>query len=89
MNDISPRFFNQVSQLAHVSTTYAIAFTCGHRWGARGLISSSVIIFAYALVHEFIWDPRMENMATRGSDLEDFLYLCAGPILAALIWSIP
>jgi hypothetical protein len=86
MNDtISPAFFNFVSQAAHCATTYAITFTVYAKWGFDGWIISAILVLIYAAIHEFIWDPREENAATRGSDVEDFSFLVAGPLLALVI----
>ena len=41
---------------------------------------SAVVYITYAAIHEFYWDSRHENAATRGSDLKDFAYLVAGGI---------
>ena len=43
---------------------------------------------AYAAVHEFWYDPRYENPVTRGSDLEDFLFLAAGGAAAVVAYAI-
>jgi hypothetical protein len=37
-----------------------------------------VLCLVYAGVHEFFWDPKEENAATRGSDLQDFCFLALG-----------
>ena len=84
-NTIDPKFFNFVSQVAHCSTTYAISLTFYARWGFYGWIFAAVTILAYAAVHEFWYDVHYENPATRGSDLEDFIFLVLGPVLALLI----
>jgi hypothetical protein len=82
---IAPKFFNQVAQIAHVSTMYAINLTLAlpllwfHHW-----IWDIVVVLlcaVYASWHEFIYDPRNENDATRGSDLEDFGFLMLGVLV--------
>jgi len=84
-NQIDPKFFDQVAQIAHFSTTYAICFTFAAfgslRWALLMLLACTV----YGLIHEFVWDPREENAITRGSDLKDFLYLMGGAINGFLL----
>jgi hypothetical protein len=84
-NAIDPRFFNFVSQVAHCAATYAITFTLYALWGFEAWFIGCALVIFYAAWHEFWYDPRYENLATRGSDLEDFLFLVSGPIIAFLI----
>ncbi len=82
---IDPKFFDQVSQFAHFFTMYSLALTLGligKRTGhALICFALSVVVYiTYAAIHEFYWDPRHENEATRGSDLKDFVFLVAGGI---------
>jgi hypothetical protein len=86
MNDtISPAFFNFISQVAHCATTYAITFTIYAKWGFHGWLIGAIGVLLYAAVKEFWYDAKYENAATRGSDLEDFSFLVAGPLLALVI----
>lgn len=87
-NVVDPKFFNQVAQIAHFSTMYAIVFTIGKFWHWRGVIVAAILCVVYAAVHEFWYDPRYENPVTRGSDLEDFLFLVAGVAAAILVFAI-
>lgn len=87
-NVIDPKFFNLVSQIAHFATMYAIVLSIGKFWHWRGVIVAAVICVAYAAIHEFWYDPRYENPVTRGSDLEDFLFLVAGVAAAIVVFAI-
>lgn len=80
---IDPKFFDLISQIAHFFTMYSLALTLGLIGKRTGhmllfLTLSMVVYIAYAAIHEFYWDPRHENAATRGSDLKDFAFLIAG-----------
>jgi len=87
-NTINPAFFNFVAQVAHFSATYAITLTLmlwtqvrqKHRW-----LLVFLLILAYACFHEFWYDPRFENVVTRGSDIEDWSFLVAGSFVAEVI----
>jgi len=83
-NLISPKFFNQVSQIAHFFTTYAITLTM---WLLNWKLGVTAFLgcICYAVGHEFWWDPTHENAATRGSDFEDFFWLCAGAFVALFV----
>jgi hypothetical protein len=85
-NGIDPKFFNQVAQIAHTSTTFGISYLVTTKFGWWGFLASAVGVVAYAAWHEFIHDPEAENAATRGSDLQDFCFLCLGPVIAALMY---
>ena len=78
-NAIDPRFFNLVSQIAHFFTTYGLTFTA---WMFKWQVGIGVALscVAYAALHEFWYDPRYENPATRGSDFEDFFWLIFGTL---------
>jgi hypothetical protein len=85
---IDPKFFDQVAQIAHIATTFGIAYVAVTKFGWWGLLVATVGILIYASWHEFIHDPEKENAATRGSDLEDFLFLVGGPVLAAIVHAL-
>jgi hypothetical protein len=87
-NVIDPKFFNLVSQIAHFSTMYGIVLSFGKFWHWTGIIVAAPLCLAYAAVHEFWYDPRYENPITRGSDLEDFLFLFAGVAAAVIVFAI-
>jgi hypothetical protein len=92
-DNIDPKFFNVVAQIAHFGAMYtvtnvfsAVSYRLFHqRWA--GLIFGVIACASYATWHEFFWDPTHENAATRGSDLEDFVFLILGSIVAALVYS--
>jgi hypothetical protein len=86
-NGIDPAFFNQVAQFAHFGTMFSIAITLAIFWGWVGLAVAMVGEVGYASWHEFYYDPRHENSATRGSDLEDFAFLIAGNAVAWSVWA--
>ena len=48
----------------------------------------AIVCVVYAALHEFWYDPRYENPVTRGSDLEDFLFLVAGVAAAVAVSAI-
>jgi hypothetical protein len=83
---IDPRFFNFVAQCAHTATTYGISYTLATKWGWKGYGIGAVSCVLYAAIHEFWYDPKFEDPATRGSDVQDFLFLCLGVGLAALAY---
>ena len=90
-NDIDPKFFNQVAQFAHFGmmftvTTVIILIASKLGRAAWGYLGGFAVCAVYAIVHEFYFDPRYENAATRGSDLEDFIYLIFGSIFAELLF---
>jgi ABC-type uncharacterized transport system permease subunit len=87
-NVIDPKFFNLVAQIAHFSATYAIVLTFGKFSGWTGIAVAAPVCVVYAAVHEFWYDPHYENPVTRGSDLEDFLFLVAGAAAAVLAYAI-
>jgi hypothetical protein len=87
-NTVDPKYFNFVSQIAHISATYGLSYTAYTKFGIRGFLIAALGILIYAIWHEFFYDPRKENPATRGSDLEDFLFLCFGPLLAAAVHAL-
>jgi hypothetical protein len=86
---IDPKFFDQVSQFAHFFTMFALAIVCGlagplvhlRLWGVFIGLGLCLI---WASGHEFWYDPKYENAATRGSDLEDFCFLMMGGVSGAL-----
>ena len=88
-NYIDPKFLNTVSQYAHFGMMFTVTTILGLLGFHFGhLITMTVIGVAvcliYAAIHEFLWDPKMENAATRGSDLQDFIFLAAGSGVACL-----
>ena len=87
-NVIDPGFFNFVAQVAHFSATYGIVLTFGKFWHWTGIAVAAALCVAFAAIHEFWYDPRYENPVTRGSDLEDFLFLVAGVATAAIAYAI-
>lgn len=83
---IDPKFFEAVAQTAHTATTYSISYTLASKWGWKGYGVGAVGCVLYAAIHEFWFDPKYESPLTRGSDLQDFAFLCLGVGLAALIY---
>jgi VanZ family protein len=90
-DDIDPKFFNFVAQIAHFGAWFFVMILCStvsnklhHQW-----IGSIVAVCAnvpYATWHEFFWDPVHENAATRGSDLEDFSFLLLGAVVGFFVY---
>lgn len=87
-NVIDPKFFNFVSQVAHFFTTCAIVLTFSRFWHWKGIAVAAPLCVVYAAIHEFWFDPRYENPVTRGSDVEDFVFLVAGVAAAVGIYAI-
>ena len=87
-NVIDPEFFNSVAQIAHFFATYGIVLTFGKFWHWTGVAVAAPLCVAYAAIHEFWYDPRYENAVTRGSDLEDFLFLVAGVAAALIVYAV-
>lgn len=83
---ISETFFNYVAQMAHWATMAFGSLTLALFFGWRGVIVSNVLGIAYAAWHEFCWDPRHEDPETRGSDLEDFLFLLLGLAIGDVVY---
>ena len=62
-DDIDPKFFNMVAQIAHFGAMYTVTNIFSvvshrlihHRWG--GLIFGMAACVSYATWHEFFWDP--------------------------------
>jgi hypothetical protein len=81
-NYIDPRDFNRNSQIAHFFTMAFLNTVWSYFWLITGhpvvAVSGVVPSMAYGVIHEFWYDPRFENKATRGSDLEDFGFLMVG-----------
>ena len=77
-NSISDKFFNYVAQMAHWATMAFGSLTLALFFGWPGVVVGNALGIVYAAWHEFYWDPRHENAATRGSDVEDFLFLLLG-----------
>ena len=93
-SNIDPKFFNTVAQFAHFGMMFTVTTICitvfsllHHRF--IGEIVGGVGCLIYAAIHEFIWDPREENAVTRGSDLQDFIFLVAGSMSALLVGWLP
>jgi hypothetical protein len=87
---IDPKFFNQVAQFAHFGMMFTVTTIVTIIGGKLGHPYSSMLAgFAfcatYAWWHEFIWDPVHENPVTRGSDLEDFIFLVGGSATAVIV----
>ena len=87
-NVIDPKFFNLVAQIAHFSAMYGIVLSVGKFWHWTGITIAAPLCIAYAAVHEFWYDSHYENPVTRGSDLEDFLFLFAGIAVAVIVYAI-
>lgn len=87
-NEINPKFFNEVSQLAHWGVMFSIAITLAIFLGGKGLIVAGLGEIPYAVWHEYYYDPRFENAATRGSDTEDFIFLMLGFLSAAVVFFV-
>lgn len=86
---IDPKFFNQVAQIAHFGMMFFVMAVCvgvggklGHQW--IGMLVGTTIDWCYGVWHEFFWDPVHENAETRGSDMEDFLFLELGNVVGML-----
>jgi hypothetical protein len=81
---IDPKFFNQVAQFAHFGMMFTVTTFASH-FGHKGRWVGLALCILYAAIHEFVWDPKMENAETRGSDLEDFIFLVAGSCVAVVL----
>ena len=88
MTLIPPKTFNAVAQAGHfqagcLAVFAPVALTHGLRWGFIG----AIVIVLFAAVKEFWFDHRFEDVAVRGSDLEDFLFYTLGPFVSLpLCW---
>ena len=85
---IDPKFFNLVSQFAHFFATFGLTLAAAKFWGWRGIEIVGGLCVLYAALHEFIWAPPMENKLTRGSDVEDFIFLVLGVAVAVGVYAI-
>jgi hypothetical protein len=91
VNVIDPKFFNEVAQFAHVGVAGLIYLTVGVIALKQGLFSWKWygplvgVGVALAAWKEGYYDPRHENAATRGSDLEDFSFYMLGILIAQVV----
>jgi len=85
---ISEKFFDYVSQMAHWATMAFGSLTLALFFGFPGVVVSNVLGITYAAWHEFYWDPRHENADTRGSDVEDFLFLLLGLAIGDIVYAV-
>lgn len=85
-NGISEKFFNFVSQMAHWAVMAFLTLTVSLFFGLNGLLIAIGIGVIYAAWHEFWYDPRYEDAATRGSDVEDFLFLLLGILIGTVTY---
>jgi hypothetical protein len=83
---ISEKFFNYVSQMAHWAAMAFGSLTLALFFGWTGVIVSNVLGVTYAAWHEFYWDPHHEDPETRGSDVEDFLFLLLGLAIGDVVY---
>jgi hypothetical protein len=91
VNVIDPKFFNEVAQFAHAGVAGLIYLSLAHiamkfdlfKWSWYGALI--VIGVAAAGVKEFWYDPHYENVATRGSDFEDFAFYLVGILIAVAV----
>ena len=67
---------------------FSIAITLAIFLGGKGLIVAGLGEIPYAVWHEYYYDPRFENAATRGSDTEDFIFLMLGLLSAAGVFFV-
>lgn len=84
---ISPLDYEISSQFAHFFTAAYLVSQAG-RFGLKGLIAGSIVMLAFAIVKEFIYDVRHENPLVRGSSTLDFLLYAAGIALAVGLYFI-
>jgi hypothetical protein len=87
-NQIDPKFFNEVSQFAHWGVMFSIALSLAVFFGWWGLLVAALGEIPYGIWHEYYYDPHFENVATRGSDTEDFCFLMLGLVSAALVFIV-
>lgn len=87
--EIDPKFFNQVSQVAHFFVGSSVVL------GTLLLFSLDTLVlyvlpafFIATAIKEFWYDRNYENTVTRGSDLEDFLFYQLGAISSLLLFII-
>jgi hypothetical protein len=96
IDPIDPKFFNQVAQYAHFFAGATVAQYAHFFAGATvffiiGRFSHTWMFYllpvgvGLAALKEFIIDPRTENEATRGSDLEDFCFYLLGMAVALAV----
>ena len=77
-NDSLTLSFNEVAQASHFFIAgWAIA-TSQAIWHGRAKFWASAGVLLFAAVKEFWYDHTYETPATRGSDLEDFLFYALG-----------
>ena len=85
---ISEKFFNYVAQMAHWATMAFGILTLALFFGWTGVIVSNLLGITYAAWHEFYCDPRHENRETRGSDLEEYLFLLLGLVIGDIVYAL-
>lgn len=87
-NLIDPKFFNQVSQVAHLFVGSSMVLASILFFSMDALIYSFPTFILLTGIKEFWYDRNYENSATRGSDLEDFLFYQLGAVSALLLFII-
>lgn len=83
---ITPKLFNQISQMGHAAGGAAIVLTFALLW--RASYAPFVGLGAVALaagVKEFWYDYKYESTEVRGSSMEDFEFYMIGASAATLV----
>jgi hypothetical protein len=66
--------FNAISQYAHALAGEVIVFHVGISYGWKSALIAAVVVSSLAAIEEFWFDQNYEDAATRGSNLEDWLF---------------
>jgi hypothetical protein len=84
-NDSLTLTFNEVAQAAHFFIGAWAVATSQAIWRGNAKFWASLGVLLFAAVKEFWYDHTYESPATRGSDLEDFLFYVFGVAVELLI----
>ena len=83
---ITPKLFNEVSQMGHfaggAAIVLAIVVVSHQRWYS---VYGFLLVALLAGVKEFWYDEKYETTEVRGSSVEDFLFYLLGAGLAVLV----
>jgi len=84
-NDSLTLSFNEVAQASHFFIAAWAVATSEAIWHGKARLWAALGVVVFAAVKEFWYDHTYEAPATRGSDLEDFLFYALGVAAELLI----
>lgn len=83
---ITPKLFNQISQLGHFAGGAAITLATVVLWHeSYAPVVGFLIVTCAAAIKEFWYDEKYESTEVRGSSAEDFAFYILGAGAAAIV----